>query len=330
MFVGGTQREGGSFGYELAAIAAGTSFGRDPSPDLLRILSSLGVADAAMLTRRQNNGAVEVAATFGYPSELIHFIVDPHFVGSDPAYRSILGDSAHVPYRHWGSMAVDYAESEVAQRFLLPAGFRNGVSARLETYDGHYVGDFFMSTTDAGTPSAKLLDVLHQAGSLVAEIQEVAGLNDNRLRSDAVVLVRHDGTVRTVTDSSDSAVMSSFIEHLVAITSERVRSGGFGGDRWVGRIADASGTWHVVSAEMNRNGLLLCVSEQMPPFSLTARDLEVLGGCCDGLTNGSIARRMGISERTVSHRIERIYSKMGVTSRASAVAMCAEHHLRLI
>jgi HD-GYP domain-containing protein (c-di-GMP phosphodiesterase class II) len=55
---------------------------------------------------------------------------------------------------------------------------------------------------------------------------------------------------------------------------------------------------------------------------LTARETEVLALLAEGMPNKTIARRLGISPKTVSNHIERVYSKLGVSNRAGA-AMCA-------
>lgn len=52
---------------------------------------------------------------------------------------------------------------------------------------------------------------------------------------------------------------------------------------------------------------------------LTARELAVLDLMADGLISGAIARRLGISPRTVSKHIESIYRKLGSHDRTSAV-----------
>ena len=54
---------------------------------------------------------------------------------------------------------------------------------------------------------------------------------------------------------------------------------------------------------------------------LTPREREILGLLADGLDQPAIAARLGISPRTVATHIERILSKLGVHSRAQAVAV---------
>jgi pimeloyl-ACP methyl ester carboxylesterase/DNA-binding CsgD family transcriptional regulator len=60
-----------------------------------------------------------------------------------------------------------------------------------------------------------------------------------------------------------------------------------------------------------------------PPASrlegLTAREYEVLELLAQGHDNGTIAGRLGISEKTVRNQVSSIFSKLGVTSRAQAV-----------
>lgn len=56
------------------------------------------------------------------------------------------------------------------------------------------------------------------------------------------------------------------------------------------------------------------------PHGLTARELEILGLLCEGLRNSEIAERLFRSVRTVDHHVEAIFAKLGVDSRAEAVA----------
>jgi DNA-binding NarL/FixJ family response regulator len=55
--------------------------------------------------------------------------------------------------------------------------------------------------------------------------------------------------------------------------------------------------------------------------SLTPRELEILTLLTDGLAQREIAHRLGITSNTVATHIERILRKLGVRSRAQAVAL---------
>lgn len=60
--------------------------------------------------------------------------------------------------------------------------------------------------------------------------------------------------------------------------------------------------------------------QQRTSHNLTAREVEVLTGLADGWSQDEIARRFVISPKTVATHIERILGKLGVHSRAEAVA----------
>ncbi|MGW0191228.1 response regulator [Streptomyces sp. NPDC003362] len=64
-----------------------------------------------------------------------------------------------------------------------------------------------------------------------------------------------------------------------------------------------------------------------PRPTLTPRERDILGHLVQGLTNRDIARTLFISEATVKTHLRRIYEKLGVTTRAGAVATAKEQRL---
>jgi len=62
-----------------------------------------------------------------------------------------------------------------------------------------------------------------------------------------------------------------------------------------------------------------------PEVKLTGREQEVLRMVGDGLPNKAIARRLGISERTVKAHLTNVYQRLGVTDRTQA-ALWAQRH----
>lgn len=56
------------------------------------------------------------------------------------------------------------------------------------------------------------------------------------------------------------------------------------------------------------------------PAGLTRRQLEVLGLVAAGLSNSEIAEELFLSKKTVEHHVSAIYSKLGVATRAKAIA----------
>ncbi|GAA4084471.1 MULTISPECIES: response regulator transcription factor [Actinomadura] len=56
-------------------------------------------------------------------------------------------------------------------------------------------------------------------------------------------------------------------------------------------------------------------------LGLSAREAEVMDLIASGRSNGEIARQLFLSEKTVKNHVNRIYSKLGVSSRATAIAL---------
>jgi DNA-binding NarL/FixJ family response regulator len=69
------------------------------------------------------------------------------------------------------------------------------------------------------------------------------------------------------------------------------------------------------------NGLVLRAQLATESRPLTPRELEILTLLAHGLVQSEIAERLEITSKTVATHIERILGKLGVRSRAQAVAM---------
>jgi NarL family two-component system response regulator YdfI len=67
--------------------------------------------------------------------------------------------------------------------------------------------------------------------------------------------------------------------------------------------------------------------ESNEPVNLTDRELEVLAAVARGERSKEIAVQLGISERTIKAHLASIYNKLGVDSRAAAIAVAAQKGL---
>src|SRR4029077_17622549 len=63
------------------------------------------------------------------------------------------------------------------------------------------------------------------------------------------------------------------------------------------------------------------------PAGLTVREVEVLSLVARGLANKEVARRLGVTPKTVANHVEHIYMKIGVSSRAAATLYATQHGL---
>lgn len=66
---------------------------------------------------------------------------------------------------------------------------------------------------------------------------------------------------------------------------------------------------------LNGNGVVGNVN-----FNLTATEIKVLGLLATGLSNPSIAANLNVSNSTVRYTLSNIYGKLGIKSRAAAIA----------
>ena len=63
------------------------------------------------------------------------------------------------------------------------------------------------------------------------------------------------------------------------------------------------------------------------PSSLTARERQMLTHIARGLTNRQIAVRLGVSQHTVHRHVANSFTKLGLSSRAAAVAFAVRNGL---
>ena len=57
---------------------------------------------------------------------------------------------------------------------------------------------------------------------------------------------------------------------------------------------------------------------------LTKREAEIFELLAQGLRNSAIARRLFVTTKTVDHHVSAIFTKLGVSSRAEAIALAGK------
>lgn len=82
-----------------------------------------------------------------------------------------------------------------------------------------------------------------------------------------------------------------------------------------------------VSAILDAAGHVVPASRATWPAGLTDREVDVLRELARGNTRATIARALGIGERTVRHHIQQIYGKTAIRSRAGIALFAVEHGL---
>ena len=83
----------------------------------------------------------------------------------------------------------------------------------------------------------------------------------------------------------------------------------------------------IMARALSRANMPMTESRASEPVNLTDRELEVLRAVAQGERSKEIAVQLGISERTVKAHLASIYNKLGVDSRAAAIAVAAQKGL---
>jgi DNA-binding NarL/FixJ family response regulator len=61
------------------------------------------------------------------------------------------------------------------------------------------------------------------------------------------------------------------------------------------------------------------VSRSAHPLGLSSREAEIMSLIAEGHSNGQIAARLVLAEKTVKNHVNRIYAKLGAESRSAAI-----------
>ena len=67
--------------------------------------------------------------------------------------------------------------------------------------------------------------------------------------------------------------------------------------------------------------------EALPAFSLTPREIQIVGLILAAAGNKKIADTLNISEKTVKHHLTNIFEKLGVSNRLELALFAAQHRL---
>ena len=186
---------------------------------------------------------------------------------------------------------------------------RMGIKALLGQLDGiHVVGEAWDGQMAADlarkySPDVTLLDVRMPRRDGVSAAEEVA-------RVSKVVMM-------TYSDSPDvvrSALQAGACGYLVhgAFEPSDVEAAVRGAARGVGTLSPAA----VAALAQD-----VQPSQVRTDHDLSTREVEVMELIARGRTNGQIARELFLSEKTVKNHVNHIFAKLGVQSRAEAVAL---------
>ena len=158
------------------------------------------------------------------------------------------------------------------------------------------------------TPDVALLDIRMPS---MTGIDIIKSINSADLNTKSLILTNYDNpdyNLEAISEVAHGYILkaidpNSLIKSVIAVYEGEV-------------VLDPEVASLVAKTWRERNSR---TSSTMGISSLTTRERETLKLACDGLRNREISDEMGISVRTVEGHFNRIFSKLGVSSRTEAV-----------
>jgi two-component system nitrate/nitrite response regulator NarL len=199
--------------------------------------------------------------------------------------------------------------------------FRDGLKRLLEAKAEYQVvgtvsdGDEALSIVAEMLPDVLLLDL---AMPRMAGLVALRELRDRRTTTKIIMCTAAIDKSEIVTAlqlGAHGVVLKQTASDVLFKAIDTAQEGHF----WVGRkrVTDLASTLRELaetSAQPTRK-----------QFGLTPRELEIISVIIGGFSNGDIAQRFAISEKTVKHHLTNIFDKLGVSNRLE-LALFALHH----
>jgi DNA-binding NarL/FixJ family response regulator len=207
--------------------------------------------------------------------------------------------------------------------------------------DGLFVGRQLPDISEMPAPVRKLC-IHHYSAALAGEGRRFAFTSYGHAYSvDAVPVYDDDGCVEAVLAVATPGRSPKAAAIAYARTAERLDRSAAGAEqradchRVAGRSAAEAAERRAAlksrqaaqRARANAGSPSSADTAAVPERSITSREAEVLTLASHGLTYGEIAEQLAITGATVRTHLENIYARLGVSDKASAVAVGLRHGL---
>ncbi|MEJ2867810.1 LuxR C-terminal-related transcriptional regulator [Actinomycetospora sp. OC33-EN08] len=250
-----------------------------------------------------------------FPDDVGAFLDDR--MHTDPLFSVVRADGGPVRVR---DIPERRRRGPVFDAVIGPLGFRDGVTQCLFSADGRYVGMVNASTLDARHPDDDAVALLTLLGhDLAAALDPLPGPGwtvgrpaDGR---SGELLLTADGRVVPLSPAARPDLLRAGAP-LLALARTARRAVEY-------RLLVQGSAVHEVELHRTGTDVVVIHREVDPPHGLTARELQVLAGLADGLTNAEIGERLGIGARTVGTHVEHALAKTGSRNRVAAAATAA-------
>lgn len=293
--------------------------------DMLDALSAKAASSASAISLWDPIRRCHVAvANHGYPDTVMDHL-NTWFIDHDPLFETMRARGLGA--LRWRDFP-EYRDTYSVQGVFAPAGFDEGLSARLITADGTYAGTIHVNCDDARYPSDA------DVGEINALRAQMAEHLDFSVRPRMVADLLAPQAQAWAVDAGGRAHLLSLGDtfdrpidrDLVADMALAAHTPGLGFRPEATRWHDGTG-WlhvrHIATAPRYRHDsldALVLVTADPLPFAITPRELDALTLAIQGLTNNQIAAQLFISVRTAGHHLESAMAKLGAGNRAACVS----------
>lgn len=294
--------------------------------DLIAPLQRLTGCDAIMLASRNPFGDVHRPICHdGYSPPLLAFLHRQYL--SCPSYSRAAGNLLPMRMRDFGST---FYQTQVYEKFLHPAGYREGVTLVLRGAGEQVSGLLTMNFEHAQQADDHVRDGLDMVAGALGRLCDLSTeprwLARRLDAAAAAFLVDASGaTLRVRPHSGYFSVVSAPQPEAIA-AARALLDGGAGHGRELRGYVQARDAWHrlhvVITTAGGQRAALLLVQPDSLPFGLTRRELDVLTLIAMGMTNKDIGHRLDVSARTVGAHVAHVIDKTGLDNRTS-LAACA-------
>ena len=264
-------------------------------------------------------------ANRAYPDDVITHL-NTWFIDHDPLFDSMRQrDCGALRWRDFP----DYRDTFSVRNVFTPAGFDEGLSARLVTADGTYAGTIHVNCDDPRYPSdddvREINALRHQMATYLdfsLRPRMVAELLSPRAQAWAVDAAGRAHLLR-LGEAFDAALDASLIADMTTVSRRYGATLRSEVTRWRDG-ADWLHARHICTSPRYRGDSLaavILVDKAELPFAITPRELDALTLAAYGLTNNQIAAHLFISARTAGHHVENAMGKLGAQNRASCTSL---------
>lgn len=270
--------------------------------DLEAVVDAAGQREPFTLLGISQGAAPCVAYAVRYPERVSHLI--------------LYGGYARGPYRRGD------ADGELMYRAMIDL-IRLGWGSENPTFRQVFTSRFIPGGSD------EQLDWFNELCRKTTSPAIAAQLLEARSTIDITSLLAQVRTPTLVLHSRDDSVVPISEGHILAAgipdaqfveldsKNHVLLDGEPGWDRFCSEVLEFAGL-----------GLASPTSEDDAFASLSKRERQVLTLITEGLSNGDIAFRLDISEKTVRNHVSHVFDKLGVWTRAQAMVFARDHNFR--